>query len=60
MDELPPSPLDVFWTTDYIPRWQLTVFLLWLVAVMIMWPFLKAYFNLQDRRRNRLSAKRPG
>lgn len=58
MDELPPSPLDVFWTTDYIPRWQLMIYVLWLLAVIIMWPLIKTYLNLQDARRRRAEYKR--
>lgn len=58
MDKLPPSPLDLFWTTDYIPRWQLMLCVLWLLAVIIMWPLIKAYFNLQDWRRKRAEYRR--
>jgi hypothetical protein len=49
MEELPPSPLEVFWTTDYIPRWQLAIYVLWLLAVIALWPVAKAYFAWQNR-----------
>jgi hypothetical protein len=50
IDELPPSPLEVFWTTDYIPRWQLVIYVLWLLAVIALWPIAKAYFDRQNRK----------